>query len=802
VSDRKAKQLVTEIISVLRPAVLRSWSYDPALKKAARQALRSTEKAMLAIIKPLFRKRFQEVADAAHEFAPLLGSLGAQSLLDMVSRVEVRELDDVRPSLVWAAAWAFHEAGDLSSAHERFIRARELATARNQGALAARIAIDLGVLAYDRDDVEKSRDWYQKARQEAKEAKDLLVEATAIHNLAVEKLEQDPVAARKLLEKSLRMKEAAGASEDSKAANWSNLGILFAESGDHEQAYKLFKQAADAYWSSRDYPNLALALLNFANTSSELGRFDEANRLYRKGLAISNKFYDIHTQILLRQGYAASAFKHNRFSIAVREFRALHYSLVALGENHEAAKVLHDLALSTAKAGDRTGAVKTIGKALKQFEMLHDWDWYRRCLLLIASEIQKPASEARLETLRKAASLRGGRDIELKLTALRSLWHDLIERNMYRDASRELHREKSLLLRTDPSQLKERLHYAGMKLLDRGRKKEALRLLRQVATLTKRGGELEIAGVRQDLAIVLAENLKFAEALTLLERNIILAKQRKDRILLALNTGNLGEIKSRAGLHQEAVPLLKKAAKLSRDLHDTEGEVMWLNNLALALSDLGRNKEAEMILRAALKAAEKGSIHTEVARVLGSLGNLATKLGRFQEAAQHYMTSIEAAKKAGMKDFAISMRFNRAAAYSYDQKKDAALKDIRTVVQDAFGLWLYDLGNQASYSGARWAIDWLRPTSAGEFTAVNFLGSLMAEQVRFKDFAMLLWIAYLRFSQNRYQRFYRSLKRQLLYSDKSGSVWKKVEEMEKYMRTIGKTHLMKMGLSENSQHQA
>lgn len=784
-SDRKAKQLVTEIIAVLRPSVLRSWRYDPVLKKAAQQALRSTEKAMLAITKPLFRKRFQDVADAAHEFAPLLGSLGAQSLLDMVSRIEVRELDDVRPSLVWAAAWAYHEAGDLSSAHERFIGARKLASARGQGALAARIAIDLGVLAYGRDDVVKSMNWYQKARQEAKEAKDLLVEAMAIHNLAVQKLEQDPVAARKLLEESLKMKKAAGASEDSKAANWSNLGILFAESGDHERAYESFKQAAEAYQSSKDYPNLTLALLNFANTSSELGRFDEANGLYRKGLAISKNFGDINTAILLHQGYASSAFKHNRFSIAAREFRALHDSLVALGENHEAAKVLHDLALSTAKAGDRAAATTIIGEALKQFETLHDRDWYRRCLLLVASEIEAPASEDRLETLRKAARLKGGQDIELKLTALRSLWHDLIERSMHKDASRQLRLEKSLL-RYDPRQLKERLHYAGMKLLDKGRKKEALRLLRQVATLTKRGGELEIARVRQDLAIILAENQKFAEAFLLLERNIILAKRRRNRILLAASTGNLGEIKSRSGLYHEAVPLLKRAAKLSRDLHDTEGEVIWLNNLALAVSDLGQNKEAKMILRTALKAGEKGSIYTEVARVLGSMGNLATKHGRFEEAAQHYTTAIEAAKKAGKKDFAISMRFNRAAAYSYDQKKDAALKEIRAVVQDAFSLWLYDLGNQASYSGARWAIDWRRPTSAGEFTAVNFLSSLMAEQVRFKDFAMLLWIAYLKFSQKQYQQFYRSLKGQFLHSDKSGSVWKKVEQMEKYMETLGK----------------
>lgn len=263
--------------------------------------------------------------------------------------------------------------------------------------------------------------------------------------------------------------------------------------------------------------------------------------------------------------------------------------------------------------------------------------------------------------------------------------------------------------------------------------------------------------------------------------------------------GTLGEIRRRAGFYHEAVPLLRKAAELSRSLHDTEGEVMWLNNLALALSDLGRNSEAEMILKAALREGEKGSISTEVARVLGSMGNLATKLGHFENAAEHYTRAIETAKRQGMRDFAISMRFNRAAAYSYDQKKNDALKDIRAVVEDAFSLGFYDLGNEASCSGAKWAIDWRRPTSAGEFTAVNFLCSLMVEEVLFNDFAMLLSIAYLKFPQRQYQLFYRSLKCQLQHSDKSGSLWNKVQQMEEYMQTLGKTHLMKAGLSEKEQ---
>ncbi len=517
-SDKKAKDLVAKIIALLRPTALRAWSHDPELKKGSKHDLHSIEEALLAIAKPLLKNKFQEAADAAQEYATLLGSLGTPFLLETVSQLEVSGLDEVRPSLVWSAAWSYQSAGDLTSAHDRFVRARHLASAKGQIALAARIAIDLGVIAYNRDDVKNARYWYETARQEARLAKDRIVEAIAIHNLAVRKMEHDPVVARRLLEKSLRMKEAAGAADDSLAGNWTNLGILFAEAGKHERSYGLFRKAVETYRAFRDYPNLALALLNLGNASSELGHFNSASSLYREGLRIAKRLADVHTEKLLHQGYASNAFKHSRFSVAATEFRALHDSLIKLGEIDDAIIAMHDLALCTARAGDLAEGRKIADQALMLFKESGAWDWYRRCLLMIATEMEEASSDGRLAVLREAADLNGGQDIGLKLQALRSLWHELLERGLYKEASHQLHREKSLL-KDDSSQLKERLHHAGMKLLNCGRKKEALRLLKQVDKLSKEGGKVEVAKVRQDLAIVLAENMNFKEAFPLLEKN-------------------------------------------------------------------------------------------------------------------------------------------------------------------------------------------------------------------------------------------------------------------------------------------
>ena len=777
-SEKKAKEFVSEIMAKLTPAVQREWCHDPQLKAEAETAIHFTQKALVEIMSHLFAKRLQQAADSAHEFAPFLGSVGAQQLLDMISRLKHKKFDSVRPSFIWASGHAFHAAGDLQTAHDRLILARRMARAQNQTSMAARMAIDLGSWAYKVDDFDRAKYWYEKARKEAVEARDAEVEAIAINNLALQKFGLDPLTARKMLEKSLALKESADSSENIKAGSWTNLGILYAKAGEHEKAFDLFNKAVKTFQSFKDYPNLARGLLNLANTEAELGQFEEAKRLYRKGLQIAEKFDDIDTQVLLHQGFATNAFKDKKYSLAAKEFRSLHSSLEALDDSHGAAIALHDLALSLARTGNKKEARKEINYALKRFETMGDMDWYKRCLLLIASDIEDRPSEKRIEILQKAADMKGGRDINIKLITLRTLWHELIERGMHREATRRLNREK-ILLKNDPAQLKARLHYAGMTLRDRGRKREALRLMKEVERLTGGGESPEIANVRQDLAIALAENGQFGKACDLLNHNIKLARRRKDRILLAVSLGNLGEIKNRAGLSREAVLHLKEAVRLSRKFHDTEGEVMWLNNLALALSDLDKTAEAEQTLKETLKIAEAASEQSGVATVQGSLGILAARAGRFEDAWKYYTAAIEAAERAGRSDFAVSMRYNRATSSYYNNKLSAALRDAKAVVKDASQLGLYDLSRDAAQSAAFWAIERQKPLAAGEFTAVDFLCNFMVEKHHLDLAAGLLLIAYQKMTTVQYRQYYQALKRQLMLSDKSGKVWNIVDQIEK-----------------------
>ncbi len=784
-SYRKAKQFVAEIMAILTPSVLREWGSDPQLKQEAEVAIRYTEKALVEIMKHLFAKRLEKATDSAHYYAPFLGSVGAQKLLDIIAGLKHPKLDPVRPSFMWASGRAYHDAGDFVTANERLIEARRMAHSQNQESLSARMAIDMGGWAYENRDYKMAKKWYQKAKSEAIAAKDVEVEALVVHNLALQELDVDPAGAHKLLRKALELKEAAGSSEESKAATWTNIGILYANAGDHQKAYDIFEKVVKMYKTVRDNSDLPRGFLNLANSNSELGRFGEAKRLYQKGLHLAERWQDWDIQRLLHQGYATSAFKHGDYNIAAEEFYALHQICTTLGEDYGAAIALHDLSLSLARKGDKKEARKAVNSALKWFKALNDKDWCRRCLLLIASDIENRPSDKRIDILKKAADLRGGKDLQLKLVAFRSLWYELISRGMFKDATTRLNKER-VLLKKDPAQLKTRLHHAGMYLLERGRKNEALRLLRHVEYLTKGRGAPEVASIRQDLSIALAENGQFKEACNLLNGNISLARRRKDRVMLAVSLGNLGEIKNRAGLHAESLSPLKEAVKLSRELHDIEGEVMWLNNLSIALSDLGRDAESEQILKDAVGIAERGSLLPEVARIWGSMGNLAKKNGQIEDAKAHYTTAIGAAEKAGLNDFAVSMLYNRALSH-YDGKDiKAALKDIKAVVESAYKLGLYDLTRDAALKGAYWAIEGERPSAAGEFTAIELLTNFMVEKYRL-DFLMgLLVIAREKLLHKQYQQFCNALKRQLLRSEKTATVWTKVEQIEKQINAAAK----------------
>lgn len=781
-SYKKAKEFVAEIMAVLTPRVLQEWGHDPQLKKEAEAAIRGTERAMMEIMKHLFAKRFQKAADSAHYYAPFLGSVGAQKLLDIITDVKRHELDPVRPSLVWASGWAYHNAGDLSTARNRLNLARSLAMFRHQVSIAARMAIDLGSWAYEKGDYEEAKNWYERAKTEAVAAKDTEVEALAIHNLALQQFDVDPTMAQKLLERALELKEAAGCSEESKAATWTNIGILNANAGNHKQAYEIFNKVLDVYKSAKDKSDLPRGFLNLANSNAALGRFREAERLYQKGLHLSERWQDLDTQLLLHQGYATNAFKHGEYNIAAEEFYALHKICAALGEDHRAAIALYDFSLSLARKGNKREARKAIDSALKWFEALNDKDWYRRCLLLIASDIENRPSDKRIEVLKKAADLVGGKDLSLKLAAFRSLWYELISRGMFREATQILNKER-VLLKKDPAQLKTRLHHAGMHLLDKDRKKEALRLLKHVEQLTKGREAPEVARVRQDISIALAENGQFAKAYDLLASNIRLARQRKDRVMLAVSLGNLGEIKRRGGFHKEAVPHLKEAVRLSRELHDIESELLWLNNLSLALSDLGKDSESEYTLKTALKIAKEASAQLDIARIFGSLGSLSMKKGQFEDANLHYTSAIETAERAGLSDFAVSMRFNRAASYYHNKNIRAALEDAKAVVESAVKLGLYNITREAGQKGAFWAIEGQRPSLAGEFTAIELLSNFMVEKYRFDIGMGLMFIARDRLPDKLYQQYYKALKRQLLRSDKTGVVWEKIEQIEKTINT-------------------
>ena len=71
-SDKIAKQFVSDLILKMRSKVKSKWIHDPSLRKEGSKALKFLEKAILSIYEPLMAGQFHQAGITAEELAPEL----------------------------------------------------------------------------------------------------------------------------------------------------------------------------------------------------------------------------------------------------------------------------------------------------------------------------------------------------------------------------------------------------------------------------------------------------------------------------------------------------------------------------------------------------------------------------------------------------------------------------------------------------------------------------------------------------------------------------------------------------------
>ncbi len=783
-TNNEARKLASETLKSLKFYAEEQIEKELGEKRKIRSAFQALENALVSIFSPLMSKAFEEAAIQAQQSASLFGREQASFILDLIAKQRLPGFSSIRPQFLTAAANAYLVSGDLEAARNRFQHARSLALKVNQKELASNIALDLGLIAQRKRDVTKATRWYKKAISEAQQIGNQFGEVKALNNLAVLNIETNPSYAKELLEKALASKKSMDAPTDSIARTLGNLGSAYAYLGELKQAYKLFKEAKQIFKATNNLSQLAISLMNIANEIAILKSFEKAEEFYVAGLDIANELQDIDLQCNLHRGYAMGAFNNAEYTIAQREFKARYVLVKEQEEKLQAAIALYDLALATARIGRKSQARKEVSQALDEFESISEIDWQRKCLMLLSIEIEGLDSDIGLLRIRQAVNIRGGRDPSLKISAIRALWIELINRGEFIEASDELNREIRWLRVHDPSELVERLHFASYDLVKNGRVREAIRRLRQALRVTMPQDDVRLASIRQDLAINLAEQNKFKEAETLLKQNIVVARRRDDRVLESLSLGNLGETERRQGKNEQALHHLQKAVLLSTRLNDLENIAGWQNDIALTHRDMGNHKLAGKILDSALGLARKIDAKSEEATILGSIGVIAAQSERFSEAILKYRESIEIADSIGDTLLASNMRFNMAAASYHLKNYDEALREAETVIKKTADLKLFDLMSNVAGSATVWAIECHRPARAGEYTAVAIVGRVNSEKIDLVSGFSLITIAYRSLSEKRYTQYKNALKRQLKKSDRSGSLWKYIEESEIKIRNL------------------
>lgn len=779
-NDNTVNNWISEIILLLQKELENA---QEALGKSERESLLSTTKDYLvSIIEPLADNRPEESAKAAIENAEWLGSLGLHWFFDSLIRVKAPRVFSIRDSLLYSSGIAYRASNKRKTATKRFINARRSALRRDHKSLAACIAIDLGVDSYDHGNVKRAHKWFNQAIDEAKIVGDRMIEAKALNNIATLTMDENPASALTHIEQSLELKKEAGASEYDIMPSIGNLGVLKAKAGDSKEAYELFYRSYTYYKSIHDLPNLTLSLLNLGNEASALGRFRQASKFYEQGKNIAKEIGDHEIESLIYQNFAANAAENKQYKIAVREFNNLYRSHVKHNYTIDAGIALHDLALCEARENNTDAARSTINKALSLFRGLNEIDWQRRCLLLIAFEIEQPVSREGLGALRKAVLLKGGRDFELKLSAIHALWYALLDAGDYEAASFELDREINWKSR-NPKELKERLHLAGLELLNRGREVEALKRLKQASRSPLFNDVIADAGLRQDLALALVANSHFNKALKLFSTNVDLANSTMNRVLKAANVGNIGETKRRSGNPKAAITYLREAVRLSRLFNDYKETAFWLNNLALALLDCEQYNQSKRAIERGLDAAKKVGAKAEKSRLYGTMGVIKAQNNEFEEACKYYSEAINYAYKADDIFFALKMKYNRAAAYYHLGLRNEALRDASNATQGAINHKLFDLASQVSQAAAVWAIEWKRPARSGEFAGISIIANCMSENQRAEMTAGVLVLAKQNLTQGQYEYFYKALRRQVQQINKGKLVWIEVKALIKSVNT-------------------
>ncbi|MBF9131570.1 tetratricopeptide repeat protein [Plantactinospora sp. S1510] len=154
------------------------------------------------------------------------------------------------------------------------------------------------------------------------------------------------------------------------------------------------------------------------------------------------------------------------------------------------------------------------------------------------------------------------------------------------------------------------------------------------------GDRINEAHLLTGLAVMCAQQGRYAPAIERLGRAVLLCREHGDSAGEARALGNLGHVQQRQGRYAEAAVALRDALLLCRRVGDRAGEARAAGNLGHVLLRQGGYREAAVRLRSAAILCQRIGDATGEAYALASLGDLHMRVGRLPRAASRYQRAL------------------------------------------------------------------------------------------------------------------------------------------------------------------
>jgi serine/threonine protein kinase/tetratricopeptide (TPR) repeat protein len=400
-------------------------------------------------------------------------------------------------------------------------------------------------------------------------------------------------------------------------------GVQLLRDGKNLEAVKMFQTAI------QEDPQFALAYSHLAETDSELGYDDDADKYSRQAIDLSRELplaerYQI-------EGNRARIMKDTKKGIEAYE------NLAKTFPNN--ADVEYALGSLYEDDGNFEKALGHYGNVLKSDPKNLD-------ALLATGRVESKSGDpqAGLDSLGRALSIA----VQLQ----------------------------------NPEQQAMILQATGISYKQLGRSDDALNNYKQSMDINTRIGKKRgVAANLSEIAQVQARTGNSDQALANLTKALSLQREIGVKKEVGDTLINLGQMYEDRGKHDDALQQFKEALQIERDSADERDQAYCLNDIGNVDFAKGQYQDALIYFQQALELRQKLNIPDEMAESLSNVGETMAKMGQYDKAIENHLKALDLERKSGDKRATAIDSSNLGLLFGYQGRIGAAVNSTADAVQ-------------------------------------------------------------------------------------------------------------------------